>query len=233
MPTALVIRHERYETIAGFRAPIVDRGYDLVEVEARHPDFTAIDLLDPDLLVLMGGSMGVYEQDRHPWLGSEIVRIAQRIAADRPTLGVCLGSQIMAAAMGARVYPGPVREVGFSTLSLTAAGRDSPLSGVADVPVLHWHGDTFDLPDGVTLLASSCHYAHQAFSRGRNQLALQFHPEMGEDEDFSSWLQGGASWLEAAGADLALLAADYDRLGPACAAAGRRLLSNWLAAIDE
>src|SRR3546814_18214164 len=84
----------------------------------------------------MGGPMGVYETDRHPWIPHELERLSARIAADRPTLGVCLGSQMMAAAMGADVYPGPVTEVGFAPVTLTDTGRDSPLGAVGHTPIL-------------------------------------------------------------------------------------------------
>src|SRR3546814_15970605 len=100
----------------------------------------------------MGGPMGVYETDRHPWIPHELERLSARIAADRPTLGVCLGIQMMAAAMGADVYPGPVKEVGFAPVTLTDTGRDSPLGAVGNPPILHWHGDSFDLPETVALL---------------------------------------------------------------------------------
>lgn len=232
MPSALVICHERYEGLAGFRAPIDARGFAIDEIYVGDPDFRAVDLLDPDLLVIMGGPMGVYEQDRHPWMGHEIVRVAERIAADRPTIGVCLGSQIMAAAMGARVYKGPVNEVGFAPVALNAAGQGSPLAEIAGVPMLHWHGDTFDLPEDVTLLASTPAFAHQAFARGDNILALQFHPEMGEDPGFSEWCAHGTRFAAKAGTTPERLMADYAALGPQAAAAGRRLLDRWLAALD-
>ena len=232
MPTALVIRHEPYEAIAGFRAPIEARGFDIVEIDVGTPEFCQIDLLAPELLVIMGGPMGVYEQDRFPWLSREIVRVCERIAADLPTLGVCLGSQIMAAAMGARVFPGPVRELGFAPIELTADGRGSALSALAGIPMLHWHGDSFDLPEGTALLASTSLYRHQAFSRGPNILALQFHPEMGVDEDFESWLEQGQDFIAGAGTDTISLRSAYVDVGPACAAAGRQMLQHWLAGID-
>jgi len=232
MQRALVICHERYEGLAGFRAPIDARGYAIDEVYVGDPDFLALDMLEPDLLVIMGGPMGVYEQDRYPWMGHEIVRVAERIAADLPTLGVCLGSQIMASAMGARVFKGPVNEVGFAPVALNAAGRASPLSEVVNVPMLHWHGDTFDLPDDVDLLASTPAFAHQAFARGNNILALQFHPEMGEDASFSEWCAHGARFAAKAGTTPERLMADYGALGPAAVAAGQRLLHRWLAAVD-
>ena len=232
MLSALVIRHERDEGLAGFSAPIDARGYMIDEMYVGDPDFLALDLLEPDLLVIMGGPMGVYEQDRYPWLGHEIVRVAERIAADRPTIGVCLGSQVMAAAMGARVFRATVNEVGFAPVALNPAGQASPLAEVAGVPMLHWHGDTFDLPEGTSLLASTPAFPHQAFARGDNILALQFHPEMGEDVSFAEWCAHGIDFAAKAGTTPDRLAADYAVLGPQAVAAGRRLLDRWLAGVN-
>src|SRR3546814_9313831 len=96
---------------------------------------------------------------------------------------------MMAAAMGADVYPGPVKEVGFAPVTLTDTGRDSPLGAVRNTPILHWHGDSFDLPENVALLASTPSYAHQGFARGPNILALQCLPEM-DGEGLENWLGG-------------------------------------------
>src|SRR3546814_20709459 len=95
----------------------------------------------------MGGPMGVYETDRHPWIPHELARLSARIAADRPTLGVCLGSQMMAAAMGADVYPGPVKEVGFPPVTLTDTGRYSPLGPGGGPPIPPWPGHPLPPPD--------------------------------------------------------------------------------------
>ncbi|ATE64492.1 glutamine amidotransferase [Rhizorhabdus dicambivorans] len=227
MKTALIIRHTPYEGIAGFRAPVEAAGYEIDRIDVTDPDFANIDFDEPDLVVMMGGPMGVYETDSHPWIACEIVRLARRILLDRPTLGVCLGSQMMAAAMGARVYPGPVKEVGFAPVAISAAGQGSPLRHIEDVPVLHWHGDTFDLPEGAELLASTGHYAHQAFRRGSNILALQCHPEMGEDPRFDVWLED-EPYVAAAGQTIAGLREQHDRHGSAAVAAGRRMIADWL-----
>ena len=175
--------------------------------------------------------MGVYETDSHPWIACEIVRLSRRIMLDRPTIGVCLGSQMIAAAMGARVYPGPVKEVGYAPVAITNAGYGSPLRHIEDVPVLHWHGDTFDLPPGAELLASTGNYAHQAFRRGNNILALQCHPEMGEDPRFEAWLKD-EPYIEAAGLSVAELRAQNDNHGSVAVAAGRRLITDWLERLD-
>ena len=145
-------------------------GYQIERIDVASPDFAEIDLTEPDLLIMMGGPMGVYEQDVHPWIPVQIGKLSARLAADRPTLGVCLGSQMIAAALGARVYPGGHMELGFAPVSVNAAGAASPLRHIDGVPVLHWHSDTFDLPDQVELLGSTDRYAHQAFRRGANLL---------------------------------------------------------------
>lgn len=103
-------------------------------------------MIAPDLLVVMGGPMGVYDTADYPWIAPEIDGIAARIAVGRRTLGVCLGSQMIAAALGARVYPGHGPEVGFAPLA--NLDMESPLAHLAGVAMLHWHGDTFDLPAG-------------------------------------------------------------------------------------
>ncbi|WP_165324587.1 glutamine amidotransferase [Rhizorhabdus phycosphaerae] len=231
MKTALVIRHVPYEGIAGFRAPVEAAGFVIDRIDVTDPEFPNVDFDSPDLVVMMGGPMGVYETDRHPWIGCEIARLARRIMLDRPTLGVCLGSQMIAAAMGARVYAGPVKEVGFAPVAITDTGLSSPLRHIADVPVLHWHGDTFDLPEGAELLASSDKYAHQAFRRGQNILALQCHPEMGEDPRFDAWLED-EPYIHAAGTSVEALRDDHGRHGSRAVEAGRRMIADWLARID-
>jgi len=226
---ALIIRHVPYEGVAGYRQPVRAAGYDIDRVDVTDPDFESLDLCEPDLLIMMGGPMGVYERDLHPWIGCQLRRLAPRLAADRPTLGVCFGAQMIAAALGADIYPGPVKEVGFHPIELHDKARESPLRHLADVPILHWHGDTFTLPPGVELLASSHLYAHQAFRRGPNLLALQFHAEMGEDERFYAWLREWPETVIEAGCDEASLRDAHDALGPRAAAAGRAMVSQWLA----
>jgi len=232
MKSALVIRHTPYEGIAGFRAPVEAAGYAIDRIDVSDPAFPNVDFDEPDLVVMMGGPMGVYETDSHPWISCEIVRLSRRIMLDRPTLGVCLGGQIIAAAMGARVYPGPVKEVGFAPVTITDDGLNSPLRHIADVPILHWHGDTFDLPDGVELLASSSKYRHQAFRRGNNILALQCHPEMGEDPRFDAWLED-EDYIVEAGLTVDGLRAQHAAAGSTAVVAGRNMITDWLERLDS
>ena len=224
--SALIIRHVPYEGVAAYRAPIEAAGYAVDRIDVSDPAFSEVDLATPDLLIMMGGPMGVYEQDQHPWIACQLRRLARRIEAGRPTLGVCFGAQMVAAAMGAPVYPGPHMEVGFHPLELHEP--DGLLRHLCEVPVLHWHGDTFDLPPDVELLASSALYRHQAFRRGSNILALQFHAEMGLDPRFEAWIEEGPHSLARAGVDEAELRAAHERHGPVAVAAGQAMIAEWL-----
>ena len=135
--------------------------------------------LEYDLIVILGGPMSVNDEDSYPYLAEEKAIIRQALAEEKPLLGVCLGAQLIASAMGARVYPGKEEELGWYPLTLTREGRrDDVFSAFPpQLEVFQWHGETFDLPQGATLLASSQLYPHQAFRIGRSY-ALQFHLEV-------------------------------------------------------
>ena len=175
--TCLAVRHVAFENL-GLLGPLISaRGYDIRYHDAGIEPFAADGLIAPDLVVVLGGPIGVYEQNTYPFIGHEIAAVAARLASNKPMLGICLGAQMMAAALGARVAPGPVKEIGYAPLTLTEAGRASALQSLGTSPVLHWHGDNCELPAGCTLLASTAHCPVQAFARTREQLALQFHLE--------------------------------------------------------
>jgi GMP synthase (glutamine-hydrolysing) len=230
---ALIIRHVPYEGVAGYREPIEAAGYDIDRIDVTDPAFSTLDLRAHDLLIMMGGPMGVYEQDRYPWIGCQLRRLAQRLEADLPTLGVCFGAQMIAAAMGAHVYEGPVKEVGFHPVTVHDHALGGPLRHLVDVPILHWHGDTFTLPENVELLASSHVYDHQAFRRGNNLLAVQFHAEMGQDERFNAWIEEWPESVIEAGGNEADLRAAHDKHGPPAVAAGQAMIAEWIDALNR
>jgi GMP synthase (glutamine-hydrolysing) len=229
----LIIRHVPHEGLAGFRAPIEAAGYELDRIDVCGPEFVTADFLSPDLLILMGGPMGVYERYAYPWIDHEVERLAERLDHGLPTLGVCLGAQLVATALGSEVYAGPIKEVGFGSLTLTGAGASSPVAHLADVPVLHWHGDTFDLPAGTELLASTPSYPNQAFRRGRELLALQCHAEMGTDPRIDAWIAESTDYLSQAQVCPRAIRSEYDTIGPISERAGQRMICAWLEQLDQ
>ncbi len=226
----LAVRHVAFEDL-GLLGPLVAaRGYDARYHDAGVEPFGATTLLAPDLVVVLGGPIGVYEGETYPFIADEIAAIAARIEAGKPILGICLGAQMMAAALGAKVAPGPAKEIGWAPLALTPAGRASVLAPLGAAPVLHWHGDNCELPAGCVQLASTPHCPVQAFARARSQLALQFHLET-EPARFESWLVGHAVELGNAGIDPRKLREEVRTLGPATRELGGKVLSAWLDAV--
>ncbi len=134
---------------------------------------------DLDLLVIMGGPMGVYDQEQYPWLKEEKVFIKKVMDAGKACLGICLGAQLLADALGAKVHKNLYKEIGFFPVSLTPLGWNSPIFGrmPATFEALHWHGDTFDMPQGALHIASSSGCANQAFIFDNRIVGFQFHIE--------------------------------------------------------
>jgi GMP synthase (glutamine-hydrolysing) len=221
-----VIRHMAFEDTGIFGEVLAQRGWSVSTLDAGIDDLTD-SMREADLAVILGGPIGVYETERYPFLKEERLALENRLAAGRPTLGICLGAQLIAAALGSRVYPGGKKEIGWSGIHLTDAGARSSLAALASQPVLHWHGDTFDLPPGAQLLASSEIYENQAFSLGSNVLALQFHAEA-DSRRIEQWLIGHTCELSAAGIDIPALRAQSQEVGPGLRAAGTRMLVDWL-----
>ncbi len=127
-----------------------------------------------DWLVVMGGPMGIYDYDAHPWLVAEKQFIKQAIDADKTILGICLGAQLIADVLGAKVHPGPQKEIGWFPIQRSA---DAPHLLPEEPTVFHWHGDTFELPAGAIRLASSEACKNQGFIYNNRVVALQFHLE--------------------------------------------------------
>lgn len=132
---------------------------------------------DVDLLIVMGGPMSVNDEDQFPWLKKEKVFIREAIHRGMAVVGLCLGAQLIANALGSRVYPNGQKEIGWFPVTGILAGRDV-FQFPDETTVFHWHGETFDLPGGAVHLAKSEGCAHQAFQVGKNVIALQFHLEM-------------------------------------------------------
>lgn len=227
MKTATVIRHVHFEDLGAFAAVLERHDFKITYVDVGVGTLAA-ENNEPDLLVVLGGPIGAYEEEIYPFLVDELDLIKRRLAGDKPILGICLGAQLMARALGAKVYPGPAKEIGWAPLTLTDAGREGDLAGLDRVSVLHWHGDTFDLPVGATRLASTPICANQAFALGRRVLAFQFHPEATET-GFERWLIGHACEIAAApGVSVPQLRAQARSLAAKSAVQGQRCLEAWL-----
>ncbi|MGH2834249.1 MAG: type 1 glutamine amidotransferase, partial [Solirubrobacteraceae bacterium] len=176
----LVIQHVPFEG-PGLIAELALREGLSVEVCRVFEEACPTDSRELAGLVVMGGPMGVNDTSEHPHLTDELKLIQSALALQKPILGVCLGAQLLAHALGARVYPGESQEIGWGTVTLTLDGRSDPVLGApaaAVLPVFHWHGETFDLPDGAVALARSERYANQAFGFGRCAYGFQFHVEV-------------------------------------------------------
>ena len=225
--SCLAVRHVAFEDLGLLGSLLADRGYAVRYHEAGVESFDDEILLAPDLVIVLGGPIGVYEAETYPFITGEVAAIRRRLEADKPMLGICLGAQMMAAALGARVAPGPVKEIGWAPLTLTEAGQKSLLAPLGATPVLHWHGDNCELPAGCERLAYTPHCPVQAFSRKPSQLALQFHVET-EPARFENWLVGHTVELGKAGIDPRVLRAQAQTYGPATSELGRKVLTAWL-----
>ena len=175
-----VLQHVEFEGPAAVADWAAGRGFPL-RLFHLHRDPTLPSLADFDMLTVMGGPMSANDEAKFGWLAPEIDLVREAIAADKTVLGICLGAQIIAKALGARVYPGSAKEIGWFPVQRTA-GSHSLFDGLPDsFTPFHWHGETFDLPHEATLLANSKITETQAFAVGRRVLGLQFHMEATED----------------------------------------------------
>ncbi len=229
----VAIRHVHFEDLGSFERVLGERGTRVRYVDVGGSRFEVLDPLEPSLLVVLGGPVSAYDDDLYPTTAVLAAFVARRIEAGLPTLGICLGAQLIARALGAKVYAAAHKELGWTPLTLTDAGRASPLRHLdgAATSMLHWHGDTFDLPPGAIHLASTPACRNQAFSWGGHVLALQCHPEIRAD-GFEPWLIGHAGELAATpGTDAKQLRAQTLHHGPTLEAAARRMFGDWLDAV--
>ena len=230
-PLALVVQHDSTIHLGNLEPVLVARGYDIHILDARTADFATLTVA-PDLVVVLGNDSGVYEKDLLPYIAAEEAWLAVRLAAQQPTLGVCFGAQIMASALGERVYKGSTTQIGFRAVEPTAAGLASPVRHFAGVPVMEWHGDTFDLPAGATRLAGSSDYANEAFALGSWGLAVQFHPETTEAMH-ERWLADGRESVTRLGIDPEALAAERDVHTAAMGVASQAMLNDFLDGLEQ
>lgn len=228
--TALAIRHLAFEDL-GLIAPWLEaRGWRVQVRDAGIDAFDPAEWAAADLLIVLGGPIGAHDDALHPFLAEEVALIRQRLASGRPVLGICLGAQLMARALGAAVAPMAGPEIGYAPLQLSPEGQASPLAALAGQPVLHWHGDRFDLPPGLRSLAATPACDHQAFMAGAHAMAWQFHLEV-DAARIEAWLIGHTGALRAAGIDIPALRQEAARQAAGLSRALAAVLDDWFGRI--
>ncbi|MGD8977933.1 MAG: glutamine amidotransferase [Gammaproteobacteria bacterium] len=228
--TAVALRHLDFEDLGFFAGALDQLGYVSRYVDAVDGDLDMLGTAPPDLLVILGGPISANDDGVFPFINQELALIADRVRRSLPTLGICLGAQLIARALGGHVGPSPEAEIGWAALELNDAGRASPLRHLEGQPVLHWHGEMFSIPPGAQCLASTAACPNQAFGWGEHVLALQFHPEV-TAAGLEHWYVGHAHELASRSVSVAALRADAAEHGAGLADAGSRLLGEWLEAV--
>jgi GMP synthase (glutamine-hydrolysing) len=225
----IAIRHVAFEDL-GLLEPLLQHlGCEITYVDAWALDRQRAE--NADLAVFLGGPISVNDTGNYPFLSDEIAVAKTRVACAKPTLGICLGAQILACAIGGSVRPGSAKEIGWAPIDLTLSGQDSVLGPLGNVPVLHWHGEICQLPPETTSLAHTPACAAQAFIPGQNALALQFHIEAGAD-GIESWLVGHTEEIaQTPGITVARLRAETRQYGPTLKAAANDVFRRWFAEI--
>lgn len=229
----LVLQHIACEPPGVFEDVLLERRATLHRVELDEGEALPRTLDGIDAIVAMGGPMSVNDEHDHPWLVAEKALIAAAVRSGMPFWGSCLGVQLLASSLGAEVVRGAAPEVGVLPVEATAAGLVDPVfAGLSwPLPTLQWHQDTFDLPEGATLLATSPAYPHQAFRVGRLAYGVQFHVEVDEAmadawARVPAYIASADEVLGTGGLDRLL--ADFRRSMGAMQADGRTLFSRWV-----
>jgi len=241
MRRLVVLQHAPHEGPSRVRSAFERAGFraDVLRLDLGVPVPDSLDGMDA--LLVLGGSMGVGDaaDPRYPFLAPEIRLLERAVTSDFPTLGICLGAQLLAAAAGASVYPNRpaaavIREVGWGAVHFTRSAAEEPVLLGLDAAeiVLHWHGDTFDLPPGAALLASTLHCPNQMFRVKTRLFGVQFHPEV-DEPDIANWILADCEYIEGAlgPSGAARIAADTRRFMPRLHERGDRLLNNLVRAM--
>ncbi|MCB1756104.1 MAG: type 1 glutamine amidotransferase [Gammaproteobacteria bacterium] len=170
------LQHVPFEGLGSIEVWLQNAGYE-VSSSRFYESWELPRIEDIDLLVVMGGPMSVNDEANHPWLVEEKKFIGRAIQSGKPTLGICLGAQLIASSTGGRVYPNPAGEIGWFPVRTVANENTAAFRFPQEVEVFHWHGETFDLPAGAVRLAESEACKNQAFQLGEHVIGLQFHLE--------------------------------------------------------
>jgi GMP synthase (glutamine-hydrolysing) len=226
----IAIRHVLYECLGSFEEVLEKNGYEIEYLDAGVDDLKYINSNSPDILFILGAPLGVYDAKDYPFISEEIEIIKYRIHKNLPTFGICFGSQLIAKAMGTEVYFTGEKEIGWKPIEISNFGKLSSFSIFDENPfVLHWHGDTFDLPKGAQRLASTDLTPNQAFCVGENIMAIQFHPEV-TLKNLERWFIGHLISIKAQeGVTVHSLRNDSIKFANRQEKVAQQFLENWLA----
>ncbi len=202
MPNLLVFQHVPHEALGAFEALFREQAWEPRYIQSYRTDLTGKNLEDlgnADAVVVLGGPMSANDGERLSFIREELRLIEAALKRGLPFLGICLGSQLLAKVLGAKVYPGTQKEIGWYPLRRLPAAREDPLlrAWPEQGPMFQWHGETFEKPAGAELLAASDLYPHQAFRYGAHAYGFQFHPEM-TAQMVEEWIQEGKEEIESA-----------------------------------
>lgn len=170
------LQHIPFEGLGSIERWLQDKGYEITSTQL-HKSEKLPNLEEIDLLIVMGGPMSVSDESHHPWLVDEKAFIKEAIQTEKSVLGICLGAQLIAHVMGAKILPNPVKEIGWFPITAITPQQKTAFLFPKETEVFHWHGETFSLPNQATLLAESKACKNQAFQIGQNVIGLQFHLE--------------------------------------------------------
>ena len=232
MTDVIAVQHVHCETLGIIEDALSDSGLRPRHVRVFEGEPVPLEMEGAAGLIVMGGPMGVYEQDSYPHLRDEMRLIESALKDERPVLGVCLGSQLLAAALGAKVYPGPRKEIGWYEVTLAEAAAGDPVwSPVREghgsrFTALHWHGDQFELPRGTVRLASSELTENQAFAHGPGAYGILFHMELSASS-VDEWTEVFADELRGARLDGGEIRAATGNHLPGLQRIGRSVFTRW------
>jgi len=240
-----ILQHHEHETPGLIADALQHAAVRQRYIRAFKGDLVPHEMGDAAGLVIIGGPQSVHEQAKFPYLRDELRLIEDALKHNKPILGICLGSQLLAAALGAKVYPGRQKEIGWHRVTLCAGGASFPkYSGGTGVPAcdplfsgvptsftaFHWHGDIFNLPRGATLLASSALTAHQAFHYAKNAYGLLFHLEVTLPQ-INTMVETFSDELQAAGLNGAAIKLNAHAHLPTLQKLGQQAFSRWVGSL--
>ncbi len=170
------LQHVVFEDLGSIETWLHKTGYEITSTQLYGSELLP-KIKDIDFLIVMGGPMSINDEQDHPWLVEEKKFIKDVIESGKPVLGICLGAQLIASSMGAKVFPNAVKEIGWFPIKAIKEGNDSLFKFPEEIEVFHWHGETFSLPNSAVQIAASKACKNQAFQIGDNVIGLQFHLE--------------------------------------------------------